>query len=127
METRKMLENRMFEVMDSSGGGISPKKLSQRLRIPLSGRKGLTGLVNLHRNTLTQSPHSAKVQERLGEIAKILAYAEKLNGDVNASVIWFRYQPLQGFDNKTAEDLVRQGHAEAVMKHLESLFHGGYG
>ena len=122
-----MLAGFMVDVMESKDGGISPKKLSERLRMPISGKGGLTSLVNLHRNTLTRSPGSAKVQSRLGEIAKILAYAADLAGDDTRAVVWFRYQPLTGFDNKTAEDLVRAGHGDAVMKHLETLYHGVYG
>jgi hypothetical protein len=33
---------------------------------------------------------------------------------------------LQGFDRKTAEQLVSEGHAQAVLKHLELLSEGGY-
>lgn len=122
-----MLVGFLAHVTESKDGGISPKKLSERLRMPVSGKRGLTSLANLHRNTLTRSPTSAKVQERLGEIAKILTYATELAGDDTRAVVWFRYQPIRGFDNKTAEDLVRAGHGDAVMKHLETLYHGVYG
>lgn len=122
-----MLADFLTDITESKVGGISPRKLSERLRMPISGKGGLTALVNLHRNTLTQSPGSDKVQQRLGEIAKILAYAAELTGDDTRAVTWFRYQPLQGFESKTAEDLVRAGHAAAVMKHLENLYHGVYG
>ena len=122
-----MLADFMVDVIEGKEGGISPKKLSERLRMPISGKGGLTSLVNLHRNTLTRSPGSAKVQRRLGELAKILAYAAELTGDDTRAVVWFRYQPLTGFDNKTAEDLVRAGHGDAVMKHLEALYHGVHG
>ena len=88
---------------------------------------GAAALANLHRNTLTRSSASPKVQQRLGAIAKILAYAAELTGDNAKAVVWFRYQPLRGFDNKTAEDLVRAGHGDAVMKHLENLYHGVHG
>ena len=122
-----MLAGFMVDVVESEVGGISPKKLSRQLRIPISGKGGLTSITNLHRNTLTRSPTSAKVQQRLGEIAKILTYAADLAGDNAKAVVWFRYQPLAGFDNKTAEDLVRAGHGDAVMKHLENLYHGVHG
>ena len=127
MKACLMLTGFISDVVESAEGGISPRKLSRELRMPISGRDGLSSLVNLHRNTLTRSPGSTKVQKRLGEITKILAYASELAGDSKKAVVWFRYQPLQGFDNKTAEDLVRRGHADAVMKHLENLYHGGYG
>jgi uncharacterized protein (DUF2384 family) len=122
-----MLAGFMADVFESKVGGISPQKLSRQLRMPVSGKGGLTALTKLHRNTLTRSPASAIVQRRLGEIAKILTFAADLAGDNARAVVWFRYQPLAGFDNKTAEDLVRAGHGEAVTRHLENLYHGVHG
>lgn len=122
-----MLAEALIDVTESKEGGISPRKLSRLLRMPMSGKDGLTALVKLHRNTLTRSPGSAKVQRRLGEVAKILAYAADLTGDKVRAAVWFRYQPLHGFDNKTAADLVQDGHGDAVMKHLENLYHGVHG
>ena len=122
-----MLAQFLDDISESGVGGISPWRLSELLHMPISGEEGLTGLARLHRNTLTRSAGSHKVQRRLGEIAKIIAYAAELSGDSTRAITWFRYQPLVGFENNTAEDLVRAGHADAVMKHLETLYHGVYG
>ncbi len=122
-----MLTDFLDDVIESEVGGISPRKLSKLLHMPISGEEGLTALVRLHRNTLTRSASSDKVQRRLGKIAKIIAYAAELSGDSTRAITWFRYQPLVGFENKTAEDLVRAGHADAVIKHLDTLYHGVYG
>jgi hypothetical protein len=40
--------------------------------------------------------------------------------------VWFRYQPLSGFEGQTAEELYAEGHTQAVLAHLESLRDGGY-
>ena len=83
-------------------------------------------MTHLHRNTLARKPQSDRVQARLGEIARIIGLAADLIGDADRAVIWFRHQPLQGFDHKTAEQLVAEGHGDAVRKHLEVLAEGGY-
>ncbi len=41
-------------------------------------------------------------------------------------MIWFRYQPIAGFDNQTAEDHVAAGHGDAALNHLEDLADGPY-
>jgi uncharacterized protein (DUF2384 family) len=86
----------------------------------------LSRVTHLHRNTLARQPQSDRVQARLGEIARIVTLAADLVGDTDRAVIWFRHQPLQGFDRKTAEQLVTEGQGGAVLKHLEMLSEGGY-
>jgi hypothetical protein len=103
-------------------GLISPLRLSERLNMPLSR---LASVAGLHRNTLAHA-ESPRVQDRLGVIAKIIAKAAALGGDPGRAVIWFRYQPIAGFDNQTAEDLVAAGHGDAVLNHLEDLADGAY-
>lgn len=103
--------------------GISPKRLSRMLKM---GIGELSRVAHLHRNTLLKNPGSPKVQDRLGELARIVALAADLTGDTARAVVWFRHQPLAGFDDKTAEQLVEDGQGQAVLKHLEMLRDGGY-
>jgi uncharacterized protein (DUF2384 family) len=118
-----MLGPFLDEVIEPGQGFLSPRRMSQALRMPLSE---LSRVIHLHRNTLARQPQSDLVQARLGEIARIIALASDLVGDANRAIVWFRHQPLQGFDRKTAEELVAAGHGEAVLKHLETLAEGGY-
>lgn len=39
---------------------------------------------------------------------------------------WYRAQPLPSFGDRTAEDLVKEGRAEAVRRHLARIAAGGY-
>jgi uncharacterized protein (DUF2384 family) len=111
-------------VTDRRRGTISPRRVSRALRMPTSA---LARIARLHRNTLVQRPDSPAVQERVGRVARIVAAAaELLDGDVGRAVIWFRHQPLAGFDGRTAAELVAAGHAEAVLEHLEMLRDGVY-
>lgn len=103
-------------------GFISPKRMSERLGVPIAE---LARIARLHRNTLAR-PNSPTVQRNLGEIARILARAAAISGNADRAVIWFRHQPIAGFDHRTAEELVAEGHAAAVMGHLEDLEEGSY-
>lgn len=108
----------------SPGGYISPQRLADALHVPLSR---IAWLARVHRNTLARHPASPITQERLGEVARIIATAADLLGhDQDRAIVWFRHQPISGFDGRTAEELVAAGHADAVAAHLEILREGGY-
>ena len=84
-------------------------------------------LAKVHRNTIARSPDSPAVQRRLGEVARVVgAAAELMNGDVGQAVLWFRHQPLAGFDGRTAAELTAAGHGGAVLTHLQMLGDGVY-
>jgi uncharacterized protein (DUF2384 family) len=119
-----MLSAVFDSVYDPRLKGLSPDKMAATLHVPLSE---IARVADVHRNTLTRSPGSPKVQARLGEMTRILsAAADLLDGDLAKAAIWFRYQPLAGFDGQTAEELVASGHAQAVVTHLAMLRDGGY-
>jgi uncharacterized protein (DUF2384 family) len=105
-------------------GLLSPRRISDTLRVPLGH---LARIAQVHRNTLARHPESPAVQARLGEVARVVVTAaDLLGGDTPRAVVWFRHQPLAGFDGRTAEELVAAGHADAVLAHLEMLRDGGY-
>lgn len=80
------------------GDLIAPKRLADRLRLPMTR---LSRLAHLNRNTMTANPDSPAVQAKLGEIARIIARAADLAGDEGKAIIWFKHQPLPGY-GKTA-------------------------
>jgi uncharacterized protein (DUF2384 family) len=102
---------------------IAPKRMAERLCVPMTR---LSKLAHVNRNALTAQANSPKVQASLSEIARIIARAAELAGDEDRAIIWFRHQPIVGFSGKTAEDLVAEGHADAVLWHLDSLDAGVY-
>ncbi|MBM3555672.1 MAG: hypothetical protein FJX47_08970 [Alphaproteobacteria bacterium] len=115
-----MLSALLRQVGDPKTGAILPRKLGRALHIEAGT---LARLARVHRNTF-RSPTSARVQARLGEIVRILARATELCGDRGQAVLWFRHQPLTGFDGDTAEALVAKGQGAAVLKHLDILADG---
>ena len=119
-----MLSPFLKEVIDPSQGWISPHRMSDAMRMPLVE---LSQIIRMHRNTLTKRPDSPDVQSRLGQVARIVARASAMTGgNFSRAVIWFRFEPLSGFDHKTAEQLVTEGHGEAVETHLDMLEEGTY-
>ena len=112
------------DVTDRRRGVIVPERVGKVLRISLAE---LARLTKVHRNTLAQNPDSPVVQERLGAVARIVAAAaDLLDGDTGRAVIWFRHQPLAGFDGATAAELTAAGHGDAVLAHLKMLRDGIY-
>lgn len=104
------------------GDLIAPRRMAERLRLPMTR---LSRLAHLNRNTMTTRPGSPAVQAKLGEIARIIARAADLAGDEGKAIIWFKHQPLPGF-GKTAEELVEDGHADIVIEDLDRMAAGVY-
>lgn len=107
----------------TEGDVISPRRMAERLRVPITD---LSRLVNVNRNALASQCDSPKVQRNLGEVARIITHAALLSQDEGKAIIWFRHQPLPGFAGKTAFELVESGHADAVIAYLQSLEAGVY-
>jgi hypothetical protein len=111
-------------VTDARQGMISPRRVGDALHMSLAE---VARLAKVHRNTLRQKPDSPIVQERLGEVARIItAAAELMEADPHRAVVWFRHQPLAAFDGRTAAELTADGHGNAVLTHLEMLRDGVY-
>ena len=106
------------------GDMITPRRMAERLRVPMTR---LSALAHVNRNTLAEKPGSPAVQAKLGQIARIITRAAELSGDEGRAIIWFRHQPIAGFGNRTAEELVAEGLADAVIEDLERMAEGVYG
>ena len=116
-----MLATFLNDIRD--GDMIQPRRLAERLRVPMTQ---LSRLAHVNRNALASKPNSPAVQKRLGEIARIISRAAAMTEDEGAAIIWFKYQPIVGFGGKTAEELVEEGHADAVLWFLDDLEAGSF-
>jgi hypothetical protein len=56
----------------------------------------------------------------------VIARTAAILGNESKAVAWFRYQPLMGFDGKTANELVAARQAETVLMRLDVLDNGGF-
>ncbi len=86
-------------VMEPGTSRISPQRFAERLRISQS--------------TL--------------EIVGIISTAARLTGDTEKAFYWFRNEPICDYNDKTAEELVTEGHARAVKMYLDDLENGATG
>ena len=103
---------------------ISPARFAERSGL---SQARIADLAGVHRNTVRVNPGSEPLQDRLREMVRIISSAVELTGDVDRALYWFRNEPIADYRHQTAIDLVAQGHAEAVLAHLDDLKNGTAG
>jgi uncharacterized protein (DUF2384 family) len=109
---------------DSRPANISPLKFAEALDYPL---QVMAELAHVHRNTVRNNPYSADLQGYMRDAVRVLQAAADLRGDVDEALFWFKNHPIRDFDRKTADRLVADGKAEAVLSYLRSLEAGASG
>ena len=102
---------------------ISPRLLSKQLEMSLSS---LSRVMHVHRNSF-RNPQSEALQSKLRDIARIVSRAESMLGGRERAVYWYRNQPLADYGGRTAEELVSEGHADAVSAYLDDVETGALG
>lgn len=70
--------------------------------------------------------YSISTQIRLRETVEIISRVREWAGSMPAAYAWFRATPLPSFGGRTAEDLVKDGHAVYVRDYLARIAVGGY-
>ena len=68
---------------------------------------------------------SPATQARLRDVAEILNRVLPWTGSAPQAFAWYRAQSMPSFGDRTAEDLVKEGRAEAVKAHLSRIAVGG--
>jgi hypothetical protein len=82
---------------------------------------------HVHRNTPTARPQAPQLQKYLQDMVRVLAVATEMTGDSERAVFLLRNEPLRAFSYKTADALIQEGRADAVIAYLESLVGGAAG
>lgn len=106
-------------------GGFSPDRISAALR---TTRAEIAATLGLGRDAFSRKERirAVKTQTRLRELVEILNRIEPQTGSALAAYAWFRSEPLIGFGGMTADQLVRDGHADFVRAHLDRVLAGGF-
>lgn len=106
-------------------GFVAPDGLSQALRI---ARGELAIASGLSRDAVSKTARlrARATQARLRDIAEIINRVLPWAGSPTQAFAWYRAQPLPSFGDRTAEDLVKEGQAEAVKAYLSRIATGGY-
>lgn len=106
-------------------GFVAANALAEALHIT---RNDLASATGLSRDAVSKSARSKSraTQTRLRDTVEIINRESEWSGGVGRAFKWFRTQPLPTFGDKTAEDLVKEGRADAVKAYLARIADGGY-
>jgi len=108
----------------NSRTALSPERMADALGLPI---QRLANLARVHRNTVSFTPTSPKLQDAMVDVVRVLSAAHELTGDIDRALFWFRNQPIADFDHFTPMQLVEQGKVQAVIDYIESISAGTSG
>ena len=119
------VENPLLGTVFTADGLVATDRLSETLRIT---KTELAAAAGLSRDAVSKTPRlrARATQTRLREMVEIITRVLPWAGSVQQAFAWYRAQPLPSFGDRTAEDLVKEGRAEAVRRHLARIAAGGY-
>jgi hypothetical protein len=88
----------------------------------------LADILGLSRETLYKSSRASapKTQARLRDMLEIISLVEDWAGGKLQAMAWYRAQAIPAFGGRTAESLVKAGHAPAVRDYIDHLAMGGF-
>jgi hypothetical protein len=69
---------------------------------------------------------AAKTQSRLREMNEILTRVADWAGGRSQAMAWYRAEPIPAFGGRTAESIVKSGHAGRLRDYLDSIALGGF-
>jgi hypothetical protein len=106
-------------------GFVAANALAKTLHITQLDLAEVTGL---SRDSVSKSSrvNSKATQARLRDTVEIINRVTDWSGSPGRAFAWFRSQPLPSFGDKTAEDLIKEGRADAVKAYLSRIADGGY-
>ena len=112
------------QIVDSEGM-VETGRPSSELRITKTELAVASGL---SRDAVSKSVRlrAQATQTRLRDVAEIINRILPWAGSVPQAFAWYRAQSLPSFGDRTAEDLVKEGRAEAVKNYLSRMAVGGY-
>lgn len=104
---------------------VSTDRVVARFRIT---KVELAKAAGLSRDAVSKRSRRLTVatQSRLREMLQIINRVRDWAGSDMAAYAWYRSQPIPSFGDRTAEDLVKEGKGEAVMRYLSRITVGGY-
>lgn len=119
-DTKEFLSDVMSET-----GLVDADRLSAEFRVT---KTELALAAGLGREAISKTARlrSRATQSRLRDVAEIINRVLPWAGSVPQAFAWYRAQPLPSFGDRTAEDLVKEGRAEAVRTYLGRIAVGGY-
>lgn len=114
-----------LQAVINDDGLVAATALAKVLHITQHDLAEVTGL---SRDSVSKTSRvkSKATQARLRDTVEIINRVTEWSGNAGRAFAWFRSQPLPSFGDKTAEDLVKEGRADAVKAYLSRIADGGY-
>jgi hypothetical protein len=106
-------------------GVLTPDRVAEAFSLT---KFQLADILGLSRETLYKPAraHAPKTQARMREMLEIISLVEDWAGGKLQAMAWYRAQAIPAFGGRTAESLVKEGHASAVRDYLDHLAMGGF-
>lgn len=85
-------------------------------------------MIGVSAETLRKSARaeSPKTQARVREAVEIIDRVREWAGGEAQATAWYKSQPIPAFGGRTAESIVKSGHAPALRDYLDHLAMGGF-
>jgi len=114
----------LTEALDADGS-VRPDRLSDWLG---TNRQQLASAAGLSRDAVSKAARlqAPATQQRLRDLVEIINRIRGWAGSPEVAFAWYRAEPIPGFGDLTAEDMVRQGRADAVKRYLTRIAAGGF-
>lgn len=103
---------------------ISPRRFSEALNVDL---QTLAAWAHVHRNTVQRAPASEAVQAYLRQALRVIRAAIEVCGGIEATLFWFRNDPLPDFDFETPARVVSAVGPEPLLTALRTRDGGAPG
>jgi hypothetical protein len=117
--------NSLIEEVIDEEGIVHPKGIANHFHTTMKEVADLAGL-SIDAVSKKARANSVNSQARLRDMVMIINRVTPWCGDTFQAYAWYRSEPIPSFDDLTAQALVRQGRADAVMRYLDRIADGGY-
>lgn len=106
-------------------GAVAADRVADAFRMTKSQLADTLGLApeTLYKSSRANAP---KTQARMREMLEIVGRIEDWAGGKLQAMAWYRAQPIPAFGHRTAESLVKSGHAGAMREYLDHIAMGGF-
>ena len=106
-------------------GVLAPDRVAEAFSLT---KFQLADILGVSRETLYKPSraNAPKTQARMREMLEIISFIEDWAGGKLQALAWYRAHPIPAFGGRTAESLVKDGHASWVREHLDRIALGGF-
>lgn len=122
---RRPAQPRGLSTFFVSGGEISIDRIAKQFGM---SKQDVADTIGVARETVykNERARAPKTQARGIEMLEIIHRIAGWAGGQRQAMAWYRAEPIPAFGGRTAEALVKDGHAAAVRDYLDHVATGGF-